>query len=65
MRGALLKAAEELATWRDDHPESCPPTIQRITDGIATDDDPEETAVKMSELGADDGAILFFNLRVS
>lgn len=65
MREALIRAAEELANWCDEHPESYPPTILHITDGEANDGDPEEIAEKMKELGTNDGQMLIYNMHVS
>lgn len=65
MCGALVKAAEELANWCDEHPDSYPPTILHITDGEANDDNPEPIAAKLGTLSTNDGEILIFNLHVS
>jgi hypothetical protein len=65
MRQALTKAAEELVTWCDAHPESYPPTVLHITDGESTDGDPEELSKQLIQIKTDDGAALLFNLHVS
>lgn len=65
MRTALIKAAEELAEWCDNHPDSYPPTILHITDGEANDGDPEEIASQLATLNTNDGELLIFNLHVS
>lgn len=66
MNGALIKAAEELAAWCDDHPDSYPPTILHITDGEANDEgNPESIAEKLRTLSTNDGEILIFNLHVT
>lgn len=65
MRSALIKAAEELAEWCDNHPDSYPPTILHITDGEANDGDPEEIAIQLATLSTNDGELLIFNLHVS
>ena len=61
MCSALIKAAEELADWCDNHPDSYPPTILHITDGEANDGDPEEIASQLATLSTNDGELLIFN----
>jgi hypothetical protein len=65
MRAALTRAAELLAEWCDAHPHSYPPTILHVTDGEATDGDPEEIAEALRELHTGDGQSLLFNLHVT
>lgn len=62
---AITKAAEELVTWCDSHPNSYPPTVLHITDGESTDGDPEELATQIRQIHTDDGAVLMFNLHLS
>lgn len=62
---AITRAAEELVTWCDAHPNSYPPTILHITDGESTDGDPEPLAVQLGQLQTNDGSVLMFNLHVS
>lgn len=64
MRGALTKAAEEIANWCDSHPEGYPPTILHITDGESTDGDPEDIATAIKQLRSNDGEALLMNIHV-
>ena len=50
MRAALTQAAELLADWCDTHPNSYPPTILHVTDGEATDGNPEDVAQALWQL---------------
>lgn len=65
MRGALTRAAEELVSWCDAHPDSYPPTILHVTDGESTDGDPEELASHVRQIRTNDGEVLLFNLHAS
>ncbi len=65
MRAAFVRAAEVLAAWCDAHPNSYPPTVLHITDGVSTDGSPEEIVEKLRLMGTDDGEILVFNLHVA
>lgn len=62
---AITKAAEELVSWCDSHPDSYPPTVLHITDGESTDGDPEQLAAQLSQIQTSDGSVLLFNLHVS
>src|SRR5947209_4262999 len=65
MRAALTRAAELLAEWCDAHPNSYPPTILHVTDGEATDGNPEDVAQALWQLHTNDGQALLFNLHVT
>ena len=65
MCSAFSKAAEVIAEWCDAHPESEPPTIIHVTDGMSTDGDPEEIAQATGELSTEKGKVLVLNLHVS
>ncbi len=62
---AIIKTAEELGAWCDDHPNSYPPTVLHITDGESNDGDPENHAIALHQIHTDDGNVLMFNLHVS
>lgn len=64
MCAAAHMAAEELVTWCSNHPNSFPPTVLNITDGDATDGEPEELLKAISELKVSDGSVLLFNLHL-
>lgn len=65
MRDALTRAAEELVTWCDAHPDGFPPTVLHVTDGESSDGDPEEIATHLSQIRTNDGEVLIFNIHVS
>lgn len=65
MREALTRAAEELVTWCDAHPDCYPPTVLHVTDGESTDGDPEEIATHLTQIRTNDGEVLILNLHVS
>ena len=62
MRKAIRMAAEALAVWCDEHPESYPPTVLHVTDGEPSDGDPEPVAEQLRQIGTEDGDTLLFNL---
>jgi hypothetical protein len=65
MVAGLTKAVEVLADWCDSHPYSYPPTVLHVTDGAATDGDPEPAANALQRISTQDGECLLFNLHVS
>ena len=65
MREALTRAAEELVTWCDAHPDCYPPTILHVTDGESNDGDPEEIANHLRQIRTNDGEVLILNIHVS
>lgn len=65
MCAALTSAAQEIAQWSDQNSESYPPTIINVTDGAATDGNPEEFASKIKTIQTNDGNLLLLNLHVS
>jgi hypothetical protein len=65
MREALTRAAEELVTWCDAHPDCYPPTVLHVTDGESTDGDPEEIATHLTQIRTNDGEVLMLNIHVS
>jgi len=62
---AITRAAEELASWCDNHPDCYPPTVLHITDGESTDGDPEDLANQLCKIHTNDGPVLLFNLHIS
>lgn len=65
MCAGLTRAAEAVAAWADAHPYSYPPTIIHVTDGEATDGDPEHIGSALGQLTTQDGSCLLFNIHVS
>jgi len=62
---ALSLAYEWLSEWVHNHPNSYPPMVFNITDGQATDGDPEPLAEKIKELATNDGNVLMHNCHIS
>jgi hypothetical protein len=60
--GEATKAAKEFA---DEHPDSFPPVVMNISDGKATDGNPELPAYALREIATADGNALFFNAHLS
>lgn len=65
MSMALTLAAETLADWCDAHPESFPPVVIHLTDGMWTDRDPEGVASAIQQLSTDDGEVLLLNIHIA
>lgn len=51
--------------WCASHPGSFPPVVIHLTDGEATDGDPEPWAEELKRLYTDDGELLLFNCHIS
>jgi hypothetical protein len=62
---AITTAAEAVAAWCDQHPDSYPPTVLHVTDGESTDGNPESLANDLRQIGTNDGPLLLLNLHVS
>jgi hypothetical protein len=62
MRKAMRTAAQALAEWCDEYPESFPPTLLHVTDGEPSDGDPEPIVEQLKSLGTEDGEVLILNL---
>lgn len=62
---AMELAYEWLSEWTTDHAEAYPPIIFNITDGEATDGDPEDVARRIAGLSTTDGTVLMFNCHIS
>ena len=58
-------AAQCVGQWIDQHRNSFPPIIINISDGEATDGDPESMARSLMGLGTNDGNVLLFNCHLS
>lgn len=68
MLQAFRLAHDLLVQWIHEHPESYPPTVINITDGMATDGSPDElldAANSLRELHTEDGNVLVFNIHTS
>jgi len=62
---ALNYAAQALANWVGQYPDSFPPIVINVSDGRATDGDPEPLARGIMELQTSDGNALVFNVHLS
>ena len=62
---ALDLGTAALEEWVSNHSTSYPPIVINITDGVATDGDPENFALRMMELETADGNALVFNAHLS
>ena len=65
MCSALDAARQAVDGWIMDHPDAYPPTVINITDGMATDGDPESWAQEVTDLETSDGKALLFNAHIS
>lgn len=61
---AIALAANELISWCEKHPDSYPPTVLNITDGEASDGNPEELLKLISQIKVYDGSVILFNLHL-
>jgi hypothetical protein len=62
---ALYYAAQCVGQWIDQHRNSFPPIIVNISDGEASDGDPEPLAREIMSLRTSDGQALLFNCHLS
>lgn len=65
MCAALERAAVLAANWAEGHPDSYPPVVINITDGMATDGDMSVPARKLCQVQTRDGAALLFNVHIT
>ena len=62
---ALSAASKALQEWTAQHPDSYPPMVINVTDGDATDGNPEHLAQEIMALGTSDGSVLIYNAHLS
>ncbi len=62
---ALSEASNALQDWTSQHPDSYPPMVINVTDGDATDGNPESVAQEIMALGTNDGNVLIYNAHLS
>ena len=62
---ALSAAADALTAWTQEHPDSYPPMLINISDGEATDGDPEPIAGRIMDISTNDGNVLIYNAHLS
>lgn len=61
----LERASQIVSNFLLDHPACYPPLIVNLSDGEATDGDPEKPAQGLQDLSSEDGAVLLFNAHIS
>jgi len=62
---ALKFSYDLLEPWVDQHQDSFPPLVINVTDGRATDGDPQPGAEKLQSLSTNDGNVVLFNIHIS
>ena len=62
---ALSAAAAALKSWTREHSDSYPPMLINISDGEASDGDPEPIAKEIMATGTNDGNVLIYNAHLS
>jgi hypothetical protein len=62
---AITEAAQALEGFIAKFPDAFPPLVINISDGKATDGNPELPAALLRQLATSDGAVLFFNAHLS
>jgi hypothetical protein len=65
MCAALDRAWHVVNDFLVQSPACYPPIVINVTDGAATDSDPEPRAAMLRQLASDDGNVLLFNLHLS
>ncbi|MBR6802993.1 MAG: VWA domain-containing protein [Kiritimatiellae bacterium] len=65
MNAAMTLAAETIAPWCDEHPNSFPPVVIHITDGEYNDSDPSKISEIIRSFTTNDGNVLLCNLHIS
>jgi hypothetical protein len=65
MTGALDLASQVLVNFLVDNPDCHPPLVLNLTDGEASDGDPEPAAGRLRQLSSTDGNLLLFNAHLS
>ncbi len=63
---AALREAHTLALqWATQHPDSYPPVVINVSDGMANDGDPLEPARLFTNVSTNDGQALLFNVHIT
>jgi hypothetical protein len=65
MCATLERASTVLLKFLAEHPACYPPLVVNITDGEATDGNPEPAAARLRQLLSEDGNVLLFNAHLS
>lgn len=62
---ALRWAENIVDSWSAEHPDSFPPIVLNLTDGVSTDGDPTEAGKGIQSTETKDGSTLLFNAHIS
>ncbi len=62
---ALSATSQALKDWIAQHPDSYPPMVINVTDGDATDGNPESLAQEIMAMETNDGNVLIYNVHLS
>ena len=65
MCAAMNRAGALAAGWVATYPNGFPPLIVNLTDGVATDGDPQIWSDRLRSLRTTDGSVLLFNVNLS
>ena len=65
MCDALSAALNALSAWTAQYPDSYPPMVINVTDGAASDGNPESLAREIMALRTNDGNVLMYNAHLS
>ncbi len=65
MKAAFQAVIRPLQNWLNQHPNSFPPIIINLTDGMFTDGSPAPEAQQLMQMGTSDGRTLIFNCHIS
>ncbi|WP_433672431.1 VWA domain-containing protein [Nocardia sp. CA-136227] len=65
MVAAFTAIEPVIKSWCAAHPDSFPPIVINVTDGMSTDGVPNQVVERIRNLGTEDGQALVFNLHLS
>ncbi|TMC18880.1 MAG: VWA domain-containing protein [Chloroflexi bacterium] len=65
MCGALRQACDLARQWVQRNPNSYPPVVINVSDGMGNDGDPTMAARELSDVSTNDGQALFFNVHIT
>ena len=65
MLHALQVTSRAIETWVAEYPDSFPPIVINVSDGAASDGDPEGQAQMLKGIQTSDGDVLMFNVHLS
>ena len=65
LRGMLDLVEQPLSEWINQYPDSYPPVVVVISDGVLTDGDPQDAARRIRGMKTSDGNVLLFTIHLS